>query len=55
MLPQGAGVGVALVAAPDLTDVGLVAGVYVRMFLSVAAVGEPPAAALEITFKRLFT
>lgn len=55
VLAQGAGVRVALVAAPDLAHVGFVAGVHVRVFLSVAAVREPPAAALELTFKGFFT
>lgn len=55
MLAQGARVRVALVAAPDLAHVGLVAGVHVRVLLPVAAVGKPPVAALELAFKRFFT
>lgn len=55
VLPQGAGVGVTLIAAPDLAHVGFIAGVDVRVFLSVAAVREPPAAALELAFKGFFT
>ena len=55
VLSQGARVGVTLVAAPDLANVGFVTGVHVRMLLSVAAVCKPPVAALEITFKRFFT
>lgn len=55
VLSQGARVGVALVAAPDLAHVGFVAGVHVRVFLSVAAVRKPPVAALELTLKRFFT
>lgn len=55
VLAQGARVGVALVAAPHLAHVGFVAGVHVRMFLSVAAVRKPPVAALELTFKRFLT
>lgn len=55
MLSQGAWVGVALVAAPDLAHVGFITGVHVRMFLSVAAVREPPVAALELAFKRFLT
>lgn len=52
---QGAGVGVALVAAPDLAHVGFVTGVHVGVLLAVAAVREPPVAALELAFKRFFT
>lgn len=55
VLAQRARVGVALVAAPDLAHVGFVAGVHVRVLLSVAAVGEPPVAALELALKRFFT
>lgn len=55
VLSQGAWVGVTLVAATDLARVGFVAGVHVRMFLSVAAVREPPAAAVELAFKGFFT
>lgn len=55
MLSQGAWVGVTLVAAPDLAHVGFIAGVHVRVLLSVAAVRKPPVAALELTFKRFFT
>lgn len=55
VLSQGAGVGVALVAASDLARVGFVTGVHVGMLLPVAAVGEPPVAALELAPKRLFT
>lgn len=55
VLAQRAGVGVALVATFDLTVVGLVARVHVRVFLAVGAVGEPPVTALELALKRLFT
>lgn len=55
VLPKGTRVRVTLVAASDLTHVGFVAGVHVGMLLPVAAVGEPAAAALEVTFKRLLT
>lgn len=55
VLPQGAGVSVALITSSDLTHVRFVAGMYVRVFLSVAAVGKPPAAASKLTFKGLFT
>lgn len=55
VLPQGARVRVTLVAAPDLAHVGFITGVHVRVLLSVAAVREPPVAALEVAFKRFFT
>lgn len=54
VLPQGAGVGVGLVTASDLTVVGLVAGVHVGVFLPITAVGELPVTAIEFTFERLF-
>lgn len=52
---QGAGMGVALVAAPDLAHVWFVTGVHMGVLLSVAAVCKPPVAALELTFERFFT
>lgn len=55
VLPQGAGVRVALVAAPDLARVRLVAGVHVRVLLPVAAVRKPPVAAVELAFKGFLT
>lgn len=54
VFPQGARVGVGLVAAPDLAVVGLVAGVDVRVFLPIAAVGKLPVTAIKFTFERLF-
>lgn len=48
VLTQRAGVRVALVAAAHFARVWLVAGVHVRVFLAVAAVGEAPLAALEL-------
>ena len=54
VLPQGARVGVGLVAAPDLAVVGLVAGVDMGMFLPIAAVGKLPVTAIKFTFERLF-
>lgn len=47
--------GVALIASLDLAVVGLVAGVDVRMFLSVGGVGEAPVATVVLTLKRLFS
>lgn len=49
VLTKGAGVRVALVAAAHLARVWLVTRMHVRMLLSVAAVGEAPLAALELT------
>lgn len=54
VLPQGARMGVRLVAASDLAVVGLVAGVDVRVFLPITAVGKLPVTAIEFTFERLF-
>lgn len=53
VLPQRAGVRVALVTPAHLAHVRLVARVYVRMLLAVAAVGETPLAALELTSEGL--
>lgn len=49
VLTQGAGVCVALIAAAHFARVWLVAGVHVRVLLTVAAVGEAPLAAFELT------
>lgn len=54
VLPQGAGVSVRFVTASDLAVVGLVAGVDVGVFLSVAAVGKLPVTAIKFTFEGLF-
>ncbi|RUS74996.1 hypothetical protein EGW08_017245, partial [Elysia chlorotica] len=53
VLPQGAWVRVALVAALDLAVVRLVAGVDVAVLLAVRAVGEAAVAAIELTLERL--
>lgn len=46
---------VAFVAAAEAAVVRFVSSMNVRMFLSVAAVGETPVASLELAFERLFT
>jgi len=46
---------VALLAAAESTDVRLIGRVHVRMFLSVAAVGETTIAAFKLAPERLFT
>ena len=51
MFPQGGGVGVGLVAATDPTVVWLISGVNMHVFLSVARVGEPPVAALNLALE----
>lgn len=52
VLSQRAGVRVALVTPAHLAHIRLVARVHVRMFLAVAAVGETPLTALELTSER---
>lgn len=52
VLSQRAGMRVALVTPAHLAHIRLVARVHVRMFLAVAAVGETPLAALELTSER---
>lgn len=51
MLAQGARVGVGLIA--HLAEIRLIGGVDVHVLLPVAAVGETPVAALELTLERL--
>lgn len=53
VLPQGAGVSVGLVATADLAVVGLVGSMDMGVLLAVAAVGELPLAAVELTFEGL--
>ena len=55
VLPQAGRVGVGLVAAPHLAVVRLVAGVDVRVLLSITGVGEPPVAAIKFTFEWFLT
>ena len=46
---------VGLVAASHLTVVGLVAGVHVRVLLSVARVGEPSVAVIKLADEGFLT
>ena len=55
VFPERGGVGVGLVTAPDLAVVRLVAGVDVRVLLSITGVGEPSVAAIKLTFERFLT
>ena len=50
---QGGRVGVGLVAASRGAVVRLVGGVDVHVLLSVAGVGKPSVAAVDLAFKRL--
>lgn len=52
VLPERAGVCIALVTAFHLTVVGLVAGVYVGMLLAVRTIGKATITALEFAFER---
>lgn len=52
VLSQRAGVRVTLVTPAHLAHIRLVARVHVRMLLAVAAVGETPLTALELTSER---
>ena len=55
VFPERGGMGVGLVTAPDLAVVRLVAGVDVRVLLSITGVGEPPVAAIKFTFEWFLT
>lgn len=55
VLSQRAGVCVALVTPAHLAHIRLVACVYMRMLLAVAAVGETPLTALELTSEGLLS
>ena len=46
--------GVALVAALELAEVGLVRGVHVHVLFAVGAVGEAAVAAFELALERFF-
>lgn len=54
VLPQRAWVGVRFITASNLTVVGLVAGVDMGVFLSIAAIGKLPITTIKFTFERLF-
>ena len=55
MFPEAGGVGVRLVAAPDVTVVRLIRRVDVHVLLTVARVGESSVTSLDLALKRLFT
>lgn len=54
VLPEGARMGVTLLAPSDLAHVWFITGVHVRMLLSVTAVRKSPIATSELAFKRFF-
>ena len=55
MLPEAAGVGVALVAAADVAVVRLVRGVDMHVLLTVTRVGEPSVTTLNLALERFLT
>ena len=55
VFPERGRMGVGLVAASDLTVVWLVTGVDMGVFLSITGVGEPPVAAVKLTFEWFLT
>ena len=55
VFPEGGGMCVGLVAASHLAVVRLVAGVDMRVLLSITGVGEPSVAAIKLTFERFLT
>ena len=55
VLPQAGGVGVGLVAAPDLAVVRLVRGVHVGVLLSVAGVSKPPVTPIKLALEWFLT
>ena len=55
MFPEGGGVGVGLVAAPDPAVVGLVGGVDMHVLLPVARVGEPAVTAFYLALEWFLT
>ena len=55
MFPERGRMCVGLVAASDFAVVGLVAGVDVRVLLSITGVGEPSVAAIKLTFEWFLT
>ena len=55
MLPEAGGVGVRLVAAPDVAVVRLVRRVDMHVLLAVTGVGKSPVTSLDLALKRLFT
>ena len=55
VLPEGRGMGVALVAAAHFAVVRFVAGVNVRMFLAIRRIGESSIAAFEFALEGFFS
>ena len=55
VFPERGRMCVGLVASPDFAVVRLVAGVDVRVLLSITGVGEPSVAAIKLTFERFLT
>lgn len=55
VLPERAGVSVALVAAPELAEVWLVAGVDMAVLLAVGTVGESPVTTGKLTGEGLLS
>lgn len=54
VLPQRAWVSIRFVTATNLAVIWLVAGVDMRMFLSITAIGKLSVTAIKFTFERLF-
>ena len=55
MFPERGRMCVGLVASPDFAVVRLVAGVDVRVLLSITGVGEPSVAPVKFTFEGFLT
>ena len=55
MLPQAAGVGVALVAAAHPAVVRLIRGVDMHVLLTITGVGEPSVTTLNLALERFLT
>ena len=55
MFPERGGVGVGLVAAPDVAVVGLVSCVDMHVFLTVTGVGESSVTPRHLALERLLT
>ena len=55
VFPERGGMSVGLVTPPDLAVVRLVAGVDVRVLLSITGVGEPSVAPVKFTFEGFLT
>ena len=55
MFPERGRMCVGLVASPDFAVVRLVAGVDMRVLLSITGVGKPSVAAIKLTFEWFLT